>query len=244
MGAKEYDYILCDRIVIPEKEEEFYSEKLLYLNQSYLPFSPIVFDHRSYKKDFCLPDDAFILGSLNRIEKILPEIFEIWIKLLKKYSDTYLVLNVQNEIIQNNILNYCNINNFETKRIIFFNRVESHMDYLKRMSALDIYLDTYPYNGHTIIADSLFQSCVPIVTLNGKSFASRVSRSLLDTLNLNELSTNNIIEYRDKIEDLYLNRKKLDNIRNILINYKKNNLNKMKVFTEDFENILCNLVSK
>ena len=112
------------------------------------------------------------------------------------------------------------------------------------MSTLDLYLDTYPYNGHTIISDCLFQSCVPIVTLSGKSFASRVSKSLLNDLNLNEFSTNNIIEYRNKIDDLCSNRGKLKKIRENLINYKNQNLNKMKIYTNNFENVLLNLISK
>ena len=106
-----------------------------------------------------------------------------------------------------------------------------------------MYLDTFPYNGHTAISDALFQSCVPTISLNGKSFASRVSMSLLNSLNLLELITTDENKYYDKIDYFCSNREALINIKKKLLNYKKNNLNRMQTFTKDFENLMLRLVN-
>ena len=66
-----------------------------------------------------------------------------------------------------------------------------------------MYLDTFPYNGHTGISDSLFQSCVPTISFTGNSFASRVSYSLLKSLELDQLVTYNEKDYFDKILYFY-----------------------------------------
>ncbi len=108
----------------------------------------------------------------------------------------------------------------------------------------DLYLDTFPYNGHTGISDSLFQSCVPTISLNGNSFASRVSMSLLSTLNLQILITTSEKEYEEKIDYYCSNRLELKKIRDYLLNYKLKNFNRMKSFTKNFERLMLSLVKQ
>jgi len=241
MGTESYDYIVADKYIIPPDHEEFYSEKILYLSENYQPFSPIPFETKIDRSSFNLPEDGFILGCLSRIEKILPNIFNIWMQILNKFNDTYLALYISNDEIKENIKNYCKKNNFDFNRIIFLNHI-NHKENLKRISTFDLYLDTFPYNGHTAISDSLFQSCVPTITLVGNSFASRVSSSLINTLKLNELITKNENEYFEKIDYFCSNRDNLKIIKNKLLNYKKNNLDRMKTFTKDFEKQMLSLI--
>ena len=89
---------------------------------------------------------------------------------------------------------YCERENFDFRRIIFLNPID-HTNNLRRISTFNLYLDTYPYNGHTGISDSLFQSCVPTISFTGNSFASRVSYSLLCSLQLQKLATFNEKEF-------------------------------------------------
>ena len=242
MGTNKYDYIIADKVIIPEKDKKFYSESVLYLKENYQPFTPIPLENNFDRSLFNLPENGFILGSLSRIEKILPNIFNIWMEILKKYSDTYLALYIVDPMVKNNIKIHCEENNYDFKRIIFLNHI-NHKDNLRRISMFDLYLDTFPYNGHTGISDSLFQSCVPTISLNGDSFASRVSMSLLSTLNLHKLITTSENEYRKKIDFYCSNRSELKNIRDYLINYKNKNLNRMKSFTKDFESLMLTLVN-
>ena len=105
--------------------------------------------------------------------------------------------------------------------IELFFKANNHKDNLIRISNFDLYLDTFPYNGHTGISDSLFQSCVPTISFTGNSFASRVSYSLLSSLKLQKLATFNEKKYFDKLLYYCLNRDELKKIRKFLWNIKK-----------------------
>ena len=244
MGTKKYDYIIADQNIIPENSFNFYSEKVLYLPEVYLPFSPHVFDFNIERAEFNLPKNGFIMGCFSRIEKILPNVFDTWMKVLGKYEDVYLALRIDNKVVIDNINFYCKENNLNFDQILFLKPIKEHKDNLRRISTFNLYLDTYPYNGHSAISDSLFQSCVPTISFTGKSFASRVSYSLLKSLKLEQFVTFNEKEYLDKIEYYYENPKKLDEIRKYLINYKNNNVNRMKKFTKDLEMLILSITSK
>ena len=241
MGTNKYDYIIADQNIIPKNSLNLYSEKVLYMPEIYQPFSPKIFDFNVERKEFNLPENVFIMGCLSRIEKILPNIFNIWMNVLNKYEDVYLALYTKNEDVIKNIASYCKENNFDTNRILFLKTIE-HKDNLRRISTFNLYLDTFPYNGHTGISDSLFQSCVPTICITGKSFASRVSYSLLKSLKLDQFITYNEIEYQKKIEFYCENRKELGETRKFLINHKNNNINRMKKFTKDFEKLILSII--
>jgi protein O-GlcNAc transferase len=243
MGTKKYNYIIADKNIIPEKDITFYSEEVINMPETYQPFTPIIFDMCVERSNFGLPKNAFILGCFSRIEKILPNIFDIWMNILKKYKDIYLALCIKSDLVVNNIKKYCEVNNFDFDRIIFLNPIE-HKENLKRISTFDLYLDTFPYNGHTGISDSLFQSCVPTISLTGNSFASRVSFSLLNSLNLKNFVTFTDNEYAEKIDYYCVNRNELIKIRNYLIDYKNNNTDRMIKFTKDFENLISSIFLK
>ena len=105
-------------------------------------------------------------------------------------------------------------------------------------------MDTFPYNGHTGISDSLFQCCVPTISFTGNSFASRVSYSLLCSLKLERLATFNEKEYFEKLVYYCSNRDELKRIKKSLVKYKENNLNRMSKFTSDFEELLNTIYKK
>ena len=241
MGTNKYDYIIADQNIIPKNSLNLYSEKVLYMPEVYQPFSPKIFDFNVDRKEFNLPENVFIMGCFSRIEKILPNIFNIWMNVLNKYEDVYLALYIKNEDVIKNITSYCKENNFNSNRILFLKTIE-HKDNLRRISTFNLYLDTFPYNGHTGISDSLFQSCVPTICITGKSFASRVSYSLLKSLKLDQFITYNEIEYQKKIEFYCEKRNELVEIRKFLIKHKNNNINRMKKFTKDFEKLILSII--
>jgi len=67
-------------------------------------------------------------------------------------------------------------------------------EHLARHRHADLFLDTSPYNAHTTASDALW-SGLPVLTLSGKSFSSRVASSLLKAINLPELITSTQAEY-------------------------------------------------
>ena len=241
MGTKKYNYIIADKNIIPEEHSNYYSEKVIYMPETYQPFSPKLFDMKVKRSEFNLPERSFILGCFSRIEKILPNIFDLWMKILNKHKDVYLALCIKDDIVKTNIKIYCERENFDFRRIIFLNPIE-HTDNLRRISTFDLYIDTFPYNGHTGISDSLFQSCVPTISFTGNSFASRVSYSLLCYLKLKKLVAYNENDYFNKIDYYCSNKDELKKIKEYLINFKQNNANRMKKFTKDFEDLMANVL--
>ena len=237
MGTEKYDYIIADKLIIPKEHFDYYSEKVIYMPEIYQPFSPEKFDMKIERSEFHLPKDAFILGCFSRIEKILPNVFDIWMKILNKHKDIYLALCIKDEFVKSNIKIYCDTNNFDYERIIFLEPIE-HKNNLRRISTFDLYLDTFPYNGHTGISDSLFQSCVPTISFTGNSFASRVSYSLLCSLKLSQLISYNKKDYFDKIDYFCTERSEIKKIKDYLIEFKENNFNRMIKFTNDFEELI------
>ncbi len=131
MGTKCYDYIIADKVIIPEEDNNFYSEKVLYLKENYQPYTPVSFENDFDRKNFNLPEDAFILGCLSRIEKILPNVFNVWMRIMKKHLDTYLALYVADQKVKNNLKNYCAQNKFDFNRIIFFRSFKSFRKFKK-----------------------------------------------------------------------------------------------------------------
>ena len=131
--------------------------------------------------------------------------------------------------------------NIESKRIVFANKVplERH---LSRYKFIDLFLDSYPYTSHVTASDCLFAE-TPLLSICGQSFASRVSSSLLNNLNLNELISYSLDEYQDKAINLYQNRFHLRYLKQRLIENKKiSTLFKTKIKTKQIEDIYLKII--
>jgi predicted O-linked N-acetylglucosamine transferase (SPINDLY family) len=218
MMATYMDYIIADEIVIPEKNQKFFKEKIIYL-----PFFYQISDdkkkisNKNYTyKDFNLPTDKFIFCCFNNILKINPYIFGLWMKILKKNENSVLWLKSNKPNIIKNLKLEADKFKINNDRIIFASRQESSEDYLASYKLADLFLDTFPYNAHVTGCDALY-SGLPILTLCGESFASRVGASLLNTLNMNELIAYSETEYINKAYNLSINKKKIAELKQELL---------------------------
>ncbi len=157
------------------------------------------------KNDFNLPNNQIILGCLNQSFKLDPIFFDIWVNILEEFSKTCLWILNHSRDMQENIYKFIN-NRVDQERIIFADRVD-YVTHLKRIQHIDIALDTRIYNGHTTTIEML-QAGIPLITLEGNHFASRVSASILKTLEIEELITKDYDEYKNKIVSLINNEKR------------------------------------
>lgn len=205
-------------MVIPEKNQKFFKEKIIYL-----PFFYHISDdkkkisNKNYTyKDFNLPTDKFIFCCFNNILKINPYIFGLWMKVLKKNENSVLWLKSNKPNIIKNLKLEADKFEINNDRIIFASRLESSEDYLASYKLADLFLDTFPYNAHVTGCDALY-SGLPILTLCGESFASRVGASLLNTLNMNELIAYSETEYINKAYNLSINKKKITELKQELL---------------------------
>ena len=245
MGSNCFDYIIADKTIIPKEEEKNYSEKIIYLPNCYQPNSEYLgIDKNNLRKEkFSLPEDKIIYCNIGSNHKITPQIFNVWMNILKKVPDSILWLMKPNEYAINNIKNEASKRGVEKERIIFAENLV-HKEHLNRLKLADIFLDTYPYNAHTTASD-VIRMGVPIVTLHGRSFASRVCTSILNQVKMEKLATNSFKKYEEIASKLGNNKSELNKIKNEI----KNNclhspLFKIEDYTKDLEKIFLNLIEK
>jgi len=202
-GADFIDYIIADKTVIPKEDQKYYSEEVLYLPDCYqLNSYEEIEDQAISKSDVGLPEDKFIFCSFNQSMKINEKIFDSWMKILKSVPDSVLWITRDNDIAAENLKKEASKRGIDENRLVFVKHVQRD-EYLKRLKLADMSLDTIAYNGGTITADCLW-SDVPVVTLYGENFASRMASSLLKNIGLSELVTNSLDEY-EQIAIAYAN---------------------------------------
>ncbi len=196
MGTEYMDYILADRHVIPEYQQKFYNEKVVYLPDTYLPTdSSIQISERTPTREECgLPPTGIIFCSFSHDYKILPAIFVIWMRLLKQVPSSILWLMSRSDVSKRNLRLAAEQHGVDSSRLIFAGRVPLVEDHLARYRLADVFLDTHPYNAHTTAADALMAG-LPVVTYMGNSFPSRVAGSLLHAIGLPELIAHTLEEY-------------------------------------------------
>jgi predicted O-linked N-acetylglucosamine transferase (SPINDLY family) len=206
------DYVIGDEFLIPPELAAYFSETPLYM--------PHVFQVSDRKRPVgqkptrasCdLPDDAFVFCSFNNNYKITEEMFGCWMRILNSVPDSVLWLLADNEWAHDNMVNAAQSYGIEKERLIFASRV-TPADYLARYQVADVFLDCTPFNGGTTANDALFMG-LPILTLSGKTFASRMAGSLLHSLGLDELITYNHDDYEEKAVWLAANRPHVADLR-------------------------------
>ena len=236
-GLKNMDYLIADKNVILSNYKKYYSEKIIYLPNSFMPNNEnqIISKKKFTKAEEGLPENTVVYCCFNKHYKITPRVFDIWIDILKNVENSILWLNSAEQSTKNNLLEYSKKKGLSSKRIIFTERSMNYSDYLSKHQLADIFLDTSPFSAHSTGCGSLLAG-VPIITLSGKSYANNVCSSLLKAINMEELISKNLDEYKSKAIALGKNPKKLLNIKKKI---KNNNINKnffnSKIYTQNLE---------
>jgi predicted O-linked N-acetylglucosamine transferase (SPINDLY family) len=132
-------------------------------------------------------------------------------RILKAVDDSVLFLYAENKWAENNLKKEAELRDIDISRLVFGVRIPGE-EYLARYKACDLFLDTAPYNGGTTASDALWTG-LPVLTLMGESFASRVAASLLNAIGLPELITNTQEEYEALAIELAIHPHKLADIK-------------------------------
>ncbi|HEY3431186.1 MAG TPA: tetratricopeptide repeat protein [Rhodocyclaceae bacterium] len=217
MGADFMDYIVADKVTIPEPQQHFYQEKVITLPECYFPpnqYDPIA--NRSFRREECgLPAQGFVFGCFNNSYKLNPTIFESWGRILKQVDGSVLWLSGMQELVRDNLREEAIKYGINPGRLIFADRVPSRSEHLSRHRLMDLFLDTLPYNAHTTASDALTVG-VPVLTCMGDAFASRVAASLIQSVGLEELVTDNLPAYEAMAIALAKDPEKLIQLKNRL----------------------------
>lgn len=181
------DYVISDKIVTPDASKPYYHEKFCRLPESYQANDNLYRPRpiAAERSALGLPEDRIVLGFFNATRKLTPETYRQVVETLKSTEKTVLWILFFNRFAQKNFLASIVREGIDPARIISAPKAR-YADHLARLPAVDIALDSFPYNGHTTTSDLLWAG-VPVVTYSGSHFASRVSESLLTALGLPEL---------------------------------------------------------
>jgi protein O-GlcNAc transferase len=195
MAASYMDYIVADETVIPADHAPFYSEKIVWLPETYQVNDRArrIGGQTPRRAELSLPDDGFVFCCFNNSYKIRPAIFDIWMRLLRQVEGSVLWLFEENGSAVHNLRLEAKRRGVEPERLVFAPHVPAP-EHLARHRHADLSLDTLPYNAHTTASDSLWAG-VPVLTCLGATFAGRVAASLLKAVGLAELITTSLEDY-------------------------------------------------
>jgi protein O-GlcNAc transferase len=213
MAAPYIDYIIGDKTLFTLADATVYSEKLVQLPHSYQPNDRkrYISDKYFEREGFGLPKDKFVFCCFNSNCKILPSVFDSWMRILKHVDRSVLWLLVENQTAIANLRRGATSRGIHPARLVFANRMELS-EHLARHRLADLFLDTLPYNAHTTASDALWAG-LPVLTQIGNAFAGRVAASLLNAIDMPELITYSREEYEALAIELALNGEKLKAIK-------------------------------
>jgi len=216
LGAPWYDYVLADRFAAPPELQRFFTERFLYLPDCYCPsdtqrpVAPVA----PSRADCGLPDRGLVFCCFNNSYKILPAVFEVWMRLLARVPGSVLWLSPANATACENLRREAAARGIDRQRLVFAPRV-SLPEHLARHVHADLFLDTTPYNAGTTANDALFMG-VPVLTCAGQTLASRVAGSQLHAIGLPELITTHLSDYQALALELATDPPRLKHLRDRL----------------------------
>jgi protein O-GlcNAc transferase len=218
MGADYIDYIIADKTLISPELQSCYSEKVVYLPNSYQvnDRKRVISNKKFTRQELGLPEKGFVFCCFNNNYKILPATFTSWMRILKVVEGSVLWLLQDNSWAVENLKKEAEKQGIAPDRLVFAERLPLP-EHLARHHQADLFLDTFPYNAHTTTSDALWAG-LPVLTMMGQSFASRVAASLLNAIELPELITNTQEQYEALAIELTLNSKRLASIKLKLAN--------------------------
>jgi len=194
-GADFIDYVIADPIVAPMDQQSFFSEKIIHLPHCYQPN-----DSQKPIAEGCpsraaagLPDQGFVFCCFNNSFKITPDIFDIWMRLLRAIPGSVLWLLDANPTATDNLRREALARDVAPDRLVFAPRLPLP-EHLARHRLADLFLDTLPCNAHTTASDALWAG-LPVLTCLGSTFAGRVAASLLTAVGLPDLVTASLADY-------------------------------------------------
>ncbi len=213
MGAEYMDYLIADKTLIPQESRQHYSEKIVYLPDSYQvnDVTRKISDKNFTRAELGLPQTGFVYCCFNNNFKIVPATFDCWMHILREVEGSLLWLREDNPTAAGNLRKEAELRGVDAGRLIFAGRMPL-AEHLARQRVADLFLDTFPYNAHTTASDALWAG-LPLLTCSGESFASRVAASLLRAVGLPELITLTQQEYEARAIELAKHPDKISEVR-------------------------------
>jgi predicted O-linked N-acetylglucosamine transferase (SPINDLY family) len=214
VGAPFIDYIIADGIALPRDQQRHFCEQIVHLPDCFLvnDSTQEMSAGASSRGGAGLPDDGFVFCCFNKSYKITPEVFDVWMRLLRQVDGSVLWLTKNNDLATENLRARATRRGVDPGRVIFAPSVPRRADHLARQRLADLFLDTLPYNAQTTACDALFAG-LPVLTCRGKAFGGRVAASLLHAAGLPELAVSTLDEYEALALELATDERRMQAIR-------------------------------
>lgn len=192
------DFVVTDPFALPEALTPYFTEEPLYIEGSFIPLhAPVMSEPKVSRTEVGLPEDAVVLASFNNIYKYNAELFAAWMRILKRCDNAVLWLLDDNPWATEQLQQRALEQGVSLDRLVLAKRC-THQEYRERLRLADLYLDTYPYNAGSTARDVL-DARLPMVTLSGKTFISRMAGSMLHAAGVGELVTHSHADYEDTV---------------------------------------------
>ena len=193
-GMPWFDFVIADKYALPEELTQYFTEKPLYVEGSFIPLTrdetPV---REASRSEFGLSDEAFVMAAFGNVYKITPEMFATWMELLNEIPSAVLWIIDDNPTTTANLKAHAVAANADLNRIQFTPRT-THIEYKAKLRLADVFLDTFPYNCGSTTND-VVQAGVLIVTMSGRTLVSRMGGGILNSLGLSELTTDSYENY-------------------------------------------------
>ncbi len=242
-GAEFIDYTIADRFVMNSELREYFDEHVVLMPHCYQvnPQWQRAECDRPSRKDEGLPETGVIYCCFNNSNKVTPEVFNRWMEILRRVPDSILWFRDYNSMQKENLAKEAHRLGIDPDRLIFAKRTQSLEQHYARLSLADLFLDTWPFNAHTTASDAI-RAGVPLLTLAGSTFASRVAGSLMATMELTEMITESAEDYVELACALAADSHRLEEIKDRLkANLITTPLFDSEQFTENFESALTEI---
>lgn len=192
------DFVVTDPFALPEALTPYFTEEPLYIEGSFIPLhAPVMSEPKVSRTEVGLPEDAVVLASFNNIYKYNADLFAAWMRILKRCDKAVLWLLDDNPWATEQLQQRAVEHGISLDRLVLAKRC-THQEYRERLRLADIYLDTYPYNAGSTARDVL-DARLPMVTLSGKTFISRMAGSMLHAAGVGELVTYTHSDYENTV---------------------------------------------
>jgi protein O-GlcNAc transferase len=216
MGTPCVDYMIADRFVIPGDRISRYTEKIVWMPETYQPND----DRRALpnsgppRSEFGLPEQSFVFCSFNEAGKFNPPLFDVWVRILTAVPGSVLWVLATGSRARDNLRREATVRGLDPERLIFAAHLP-YVEHLWRYALADLFLDSTPFSAGATASDAVSMG-LPILTIVGDSFASRMAGSIVRALGMDELVTTSLDEYEDRAITLARDRNRLAAMRSRL----------------------------
>jgi len=187
-GIPAIDYFIADPYVLPESADDYYSEKIWRLPQTYIAVDGFEVGVPTLRRDdLKIPADAIVYYSGQRGFKRHPDTARLQMKIIKEVPNSYFLIkgDADEESIKTFFYQLAQEEGVEIERLRFLPGVASEAAHRANLGIADIVLDTYPYNGATTTLETLWMG-IPLVTRVGEQFAARNSYTMMVNAGITE----------------------------------------------------------